>query len=290
MEIRHFLSFKAIVEHGSFIKAAQQLNYAQSSITSHIQAIEEYYEQPVFDRIGKKVVLNAFGTQVYQQCLPLLSAYDDICKLKEDSLIPCGTLRLGVPESTMLYRLSPIVQRYKKHYPNVNVILQNTLCPIMRQSLKDGELDLAILLDRENRDAELVAKKLFVEPMSIILPPDYPHQTLSSSDGHAILFTEQGCSYRKIFSDLLKEKGIRSANTIETASVEVIKHYVLCSIGISFLPTIVIQKELDEGTIKHIPWQSDDPINIQLVHHKSKWLTPAMKSFIHFLELESARW
>ena len=67
MEIRHLLSFKEIVEQGSFIKAAQMLNYAQSSITSHVRVIEDFYGRPVFDRLGKRVVLNSFGEQLYRR-------------------------------------------------------------------------------------------------------------------------------------------------------------------------------------------------------------------------------
>ena len=85
MDIRHFQTFKTIVEEGSFIGAARALNYAQSSITSHVQVMEEYYEQPLFDRMGKKVVLNAFGVQVYEQIVPLLASYEGFMELLEEA-------------------------------------------------------------------------------------------------------------------------------------------------------------------------------------------------------------
>ena len=95
MEIRQLVSFKEIVEQGSFSKAAQVLNYAQSSVTSHIRAIEEFYERPVFDRLGKRVVLNSFGEQLYHRVLPLLAGYDDLCALKQE---------VGEPGRTIAHR------------------------------------------------------------------------------------------------------------------------------------------------------------------------------------------
>ncbi|VFQ42494.1 LysR family transcriptional regulator [Desulfoluna butyratoxydans] len=290
MDIRHFRTLKAIVEQGSFINAARALNYAQSSITSHVKAIEDYYDQPVFDRIGKRVVLNAFGAEVYRHALVLLVGYEDICNLKNDTDEPSGSIRIGVPESTMLYRLSPVLQRYKSQYPKVEIIMQNALCPVMRRFLKEGDLDLGLLLEQDVPEPELAKKLLLKEPMSIVLPRQYPADDLVSSERHVILYTEKGCNYRKVFQRLLEEKGIQTDNVIETASVEVIKKYVLCDIGVSFLPTIVIKDELARGELKHVPWESDDPVELKIAYHKDKWLTPAMKEFIRFVSAEAAQW
>ncbi|XPV76315.1 MAG: LysR family transcriptional regulator [Desulfovibrio sp.] len=294
MDIRHFLTFKTIVEQGSFIKAAKALNYAQSSITSHIQVIEDYYGQPVFDRLGKKVQLNSFGMMIYERALPLLAHYHDICELKNETEEPSGTLRIGVPESTMLYRLAPILQRYKAEYPSVEIVMLNSLCPVVKQSLKDGDLDLGFLLEREIEDPDIITESLFIEPMSVVLPLTYPKEELDckavKESNLAILYTEQGCSYRDYFSALLKEHNIHTDNRIETASVEVIKQYILCSLGFSFLPTIVAGKELEEGKLKHIPWQSDKPIYIQMAYHKDKWLSPAMRVFMRLAQEEVEKW
>ncbi|WP_319780344.1 LysR family transcriptional regulator [Maridesulfovibrio sp.] len=290
MEIRHLLSFKEIVEQGSFMKAAQLLNYAQSSITSHVRVIEDFYGQPVFDRLGKRVVLNSFGERLYHRVLPLLAGYDDLCGLKNEVGEPAGQLRIGAPESTMLYRLSPVLQKYKSLYPKVELIMHNSTCPDMRGLLRDGSLDMAVLLDRMVDEDELTCKPLFDEPMCVVLPREYPADELIYSPSHAVLYTEAGCSYRQIFQQLLADKDIKADNIIETASVEVIKQYLLCNIGVSFLPGIVVRKELSNGRLKAIPWKSLNPILIQIVHHKDKWISPAMKEFMRLLEEAALGW
>ncbi len=290
MEIRHFITFKTIVEQGGFIRAAQILNYAQSSITSHIQVLEEYYGQPVFDRFGKSVRLNSFGELVYEHALTLIACYEDVCRLKHESAEPSGVLRIGVPESTMLYRLSPVLRRYKALYPKVEVRMQNIICPVMRQELKKGNLDVAVLLDRNVDEPELVNTLLSVESMSIVMPREYPADKLVESSGYSVLYTEQGCSYRHIFEQLLADRGIKVESVIETGSVEVIKQYVLCNIGVSFLPTVVIRKELEQGLLKHEQWENSDPIKIQLLHHKEKWLSPALSEFMRIAAAHSVDW
>ncbi|MGG3452226.1 LysR family transcriptional regulator [Domibacillus aminovorans] len=63
MEIRHLITFKAIVDMGGFTRAATYLGYAQSTVTAHIQALEQEMGAPLFDRIGKKVQLTEVGSQ-----------------------------------------------------------------------------------------------------------------------------------------------------------------------------------------------------------------------------------
>ncbi|WP_419783998.1 LysR family transcriptional regulator [Maridesulfovibrio sp.] len=290
MEIRQLVSFKEIVEQGSFNKAAQVLNYAQSSVTSHVRAIEEFYGRPVFDRLGKRVVLNSFGERLYRRVLPLLAGYDDLCALKHEVGEPAGQLRIGVPESTMLYRLSPVLREYKALYPGVDIIMQNSICPLMRGLLREGSLDMAVLLDRVVEEDELLSRPVFEEPMCVVLPQQYPAERLINSPVHAVLYTEAGCSYRAIFEDMLAKQGIETGNIIETASVEVIKQYLLCNLGVSFLPEVVVRKELADGKLRAIPWESIDPVRVQIVHHKDKWISPAMAEFIRLLEEASLGW
>ena len=71
--------------------------------------------------------------------------------------------------------------------------------------------------------------------MDIVLPKNYPGDSLKSLGGYAVFYTEEGCSYREILPELLYDTGILPDNIVETASVEVIKRYVLCGICISFL-------------------------------------------------------
>ncbi|MBI9089989.1 MAG: LysR family transcriptional regulator [Desulfobacterium sp.] len=280
MDIRHFKTFKAIVDLGSFIKAAGELNYAQSSVTSHVQAMETFYGQPLFDRIGKRVVINTFGKAVYHQALTLLDAWDRVCDLRQDLAMPSGKIRIGIPESTMLYRFSPVLKRYKQLYPGVEIIMLNATCSEMRAALKAGSLDIALLLEQGRKDRDLFIEPLMEEPMSIVLPRNYPGEELALSQDYAVLCTEKGCSYRKIFKDLLAQKKIEPESIIETSSVEVIKRYVLCGLGISFLPTIAVNDEIEQDLLRAIPWETDNPVLLQIAHHRGKWISPAMDELI----------
>ena len=67
MDIRNFMTFNTVVEAGGFTKAANHLNYAQSTVTLHIKELEKHYEKLLFDRIGKRIYLTQFGKLLYEK-------------------------------------------------------------------------------------------------------------------------------------------------------------------------------------------------------------------------------
>ena len=112
MESRHLFTFLVVVEMGSFTRAAQKLDYAQSSITAQIQALEADWA-PLFDRISKKITLTDAGRRL----LPYAQEIAKMFSLAEDALRTdneiSGTLRMGAPESLAAFRLPGIIKQFR---------------------------------------------------------------------------------------------------------------------------------------------------------------------------------
>lgn len=292
MEIRHFITFKKIVELGSFTRASEYLGYAQSSITSHIQALESSLGGQLFDRVGKKVTLTDTGKQLLKYVNELLITYEKIENIRYEQDIPSGVIRIGAPETLMIYRLNSIFREYKKKYHQVDIILENTPCAKLRESLHKGELDLAFLFDHEAFDPDLVIEKLIDEKMCLVFPPDYTVQDRKSIPKDlATFFTEKGCSYRYIFEQYLKSNGLSTENVMETWSIETIKKCVINGIGMSFLPLITVIDEYKNNNISIPPWELKHKKMVsQIAYHKNKWISPALKKFIELTLEDSKHW
>jgi DNA-binding transcriptional LysR family regulator len=119
IDIRNLITFRSIVQHNSFTKAALELQYSQSTITSHIKMLEEELGTPIFDRFGKKFVLNDVGKQLYIHTLELLEEYEKIRNLPHNNGEIKGELKIGASETVTIYRLEPILKKFKTTYPNV---------------------------------------------------------------------------------------------------------------------------------------------------------------------------
>lgn len=296
MEIRHLQTFMAIVELNGFTKAADYLGYAQSTITSHIQILESEIGQPLFDRLGKKIILTSVGKKLIPYANQMLSVYKEIKNITCDENDITGDLIIGAGESLTIYRLGKILKEYKRRFPKVNIIIKDSICSELRRKLHTGEVDIILTIEPEIMDTELVVENLNDECMAIISAPNADLGFLSAnSEGkiakESIIFSEKGCSFRVVFENYLREKKIRYGNPLEFSSIEAIKKCVMNGLGISFLPYYAVKNEIKEGKLKRI--EVDKQFNnfkIQLAYHKNKSISLPMSKLIEITLKDSINW
>jgi len=296
MEIRHLQTFIAIVELEGFTKAAEHLGYAQSTITSHIQILENELGEALFDRLGKKIILTNVGKELVPYAKQMLYVYKEIMNLTSDQKGVTGDLTIGAGESLTIYRLGQILKEYKKSFPHVNIILKDSICSDLRNKLYSGELDIIITIEPVITDTNLVVENLKDEKMVIIGAPDADLEFLSAcSEGkdakESIIFSEKGCSFRIAFENYMIEKKIRYVNPLEFSSIEAIKKCVMNGLGISLLPFYAVRNEVTEGSLKimEVP-ESFEKFSTQLAYHKNKSISLPMRKFIEIILKNSGTW
>lgn len=296
VEIRHLQTFITIVELGGFTKAAEYLGYAQSTITSHIQILENELGEALFDRLGKKVVLTNVGKALTPYAKQMLEIYREIKNITSEQNEVSGDLIIGAGESLSIYRLGKILKEYKKSFPNVNIILKNSICSDLRNKLHSGELDVIFTIEPEITDTDLVVKNLKDESMVIIAEKEEELKFLTTNSENktikeSIIFSEKGCSFRITFENYLKQKKIRYVNPLEFSSIEAIKKCVINGLGISLLPLYAVRTEISEGSLKVIDISElAGKFKTQLVYHKNKRLSLAMSKLIEIALKDSEDW
>ncbi|WP_088067246.1 LysR family transcriptional regulator [Gottfriedia luciferensis] len=293
MEIRHLITFKAIVDMGGFSKAAVHLGYAQSTVTAHIQALEQELGVPLFDRIGKKVQLTEVGENFLAHALEMIQLYikaKDVFQTENEEI---ATLRIGAPESLTIYRLPQIIQSFRSQYPKVNIIMKAGSCWDLQDELRRGDLDIAFFLQAPRSDSDLHMETLIEEPLVILLPPSSDNKSLQSftlNDNENIILTEQG-SYRDYFEAFLRSKGIQTETAMEFWSVEAIKQCVICGLGISMLPLVTVQNEMNQQKLKIIHWDTSlGSVSTIMSWHKNKWHSRAARKFMDLVRAQAPSW
>jgi DNA-binding transcriptional LysR family regulator len=145
MEIRHLITFKTIVDVGGYTRAADFLGYAQSTVTAHIQAIEQEMGQPLFNRLGKKMVLTEVGKHLLPYANEMVDLFEKAKQMPSADHEPSGNLVIGAPESLTVYRLPSVLHEYKQKYPKVKITLKSSTCWQIRDELRHGKMDIAFL-------------------------------------------------------------------------------------------------------------------------------------------------
>lgn len=286
MEIRQLKTFQTTAKTLSFSSAAEMLNYAQSTVSSQILALEEELGAPLFDRLGKQVVLTDAGRRLLTYAEQILALVDEAQQVVNGHEVPAGTITIGAPESLCVYVLPPLLRRYREEYPQVRLALQPGSCPDLRRLTKDGRFDIVFTLEPAVHSTDLDVEVMRSESICVIAPPDHPlaHKsqvTAADLQGEPVLLTEATCSYRRLFEAILERADVHPAMALDFTSVEAIKQCVRSGMGLAVLPAVAIAREVAAGEIVVLNW-ADMPISVtvQLSHHKDKWISPAVQAFM----------
>ena len=145
MEFRHLKTFQTIIQTGSFLHAAEQLQYAQSTITLHIQQLEQELGVKLFLRQGKKTKLTAAGKALEVHANFLLHRAQMLHQeMLELVLGKTGHIRLGSIEPVASLQLPPLLVKFCREYPKVRLTLETGITDVITQRVASGKLDLAL--------------------------------------------------------------------------------------------------------------------------------------------------
>ncbi|GCF77669.1 LysR family transcriptional regulator [Bacillus cereus] len=286
MEMRHVKTFCAIVKYGNFSKAAHALGYAQSTVTAHIKLLESDLNIPLFDRLGKKVLLTKAGHQFHPYALELLAIYEKAQEIPQNNDSLEGTLTITSNESLAVYRLPQLLRTYKQENPKVNIVLETTTNEQAMNKLRERETDVIFIIGESMEHNDFITRTFCNETFGWILPTHYsthsnPFCLLKDTQ---FIFTEQSCGYRPMVDRFLRQSGTIPAKTFETSNVEVIKQSVMCELGISILPYIVVQESCQKEQLCYQPIETPTVIQSHVIYHKSRWISPVLQSFLTLLK------
>jgi len=286
MDLRRLIMLKAIVEEGTFSRAAQKLCCTQSTVTFQIQQLEQELNLKLFNKIGRRMVLTEPAKNLLPHVNEMLRVMDSLRQSVRSTQSPKGRLRICAGETLLSYRLPAVLQLFKSKAPDVQLSLQSVNCYVIRDSLLADEADLGIFY-RVGHDASLNMTTIGECPLVLVASPQFagadfatPHQHIPVS----FIINEPQCVFRQIFESTLRKREITLASTIELLSIESIKHCVAANLGVSYLPRFTVEKELREGKLQALPF-TDEPnvITALCAHHIGKCVTPAMQVFMECL-------
>ncbi|UHA73793.1 LysR family transcriptional regulator [Paenibacillus sp. 481] len=289
MELKQLQTFQAVAKELSFTRAAERLNYAQSSVTAQIQALEQHFATPLFERLGKRILLTEAGQRLLPYADNMLRLADEAYAYVPGETEPTGILTIGAPESLCTYRLPPLLKMFRERYPSVQIVFRTGICPDLRRMLQEGVLDIAFTMESPTETdpvGPLIETTIEQIQMMLVVHPEHrltQQARVAPSDflNETLLTTEAGCSYRIMLEQALHAANVKSCTNLEFFSIETIKQCAIAGLGITLLPQMSVATQLNEGLLKTLNWVGPDfPITIQVLRHKDKWLSPTLARFM----------
>ena len=287
MELKNLRTFQAIVDRGSYQRAAEALGYTQSTVTIHIQQLEEELGLPLFQRTGRRMVLTQMGERFLPQTRELLLAADRLAQIGQEGREPSGVLRVDMAETLLCYQVQPVIQKFRRLAPQVRLVIRSRNCLDIAENVRSGACDLGVGYDMDwSRDV------LEVEPMGayeviLLAAPQFAHRDFTTPGQRkpvSLVTDEPDSIFRRRLEDYLRERDITLDATLELWSIETIKRCVMSDLGFTYLPRFAAREELGRGLLLEL----EAPVSgvrfpALCARHKRRWVTPAMELFMDLL-------
>ena len=173
VQLKHLIE---LAHNGSFSQSAEKLHLTQPALSRSIKALEDELGHPLFDRIGRRNELTAFGAHIVQRARVLVDEANELQRtgqfLKSGEL---GQLRVGMGSGPGAMLMTPLLMVMAHEHPQAHIDISRGSTPLLVQALRDRLLDALILDIRSLQPASDLRIEVLKEMKGAFMcRPDHP--------------------------------------------------------------------------------------------------------------------
>lgn len=265
----------AVDTHRHFAQAAEACFITQPTLSMQIQKLEEELDVKIFDRTKQPVIPTETGALIIAQARVALRESNRIMELVEHQRgTMTGELRIGIIPTLAPYLLPQLFREMRARYPQLNLIIRETITEEIINELKHNRLDCGLVVTPLN-DTAIGEDVLFYEELFVYVSRKnalYNKRYVLAADinPNELWLLEEGHCFR---SQVLNLCELQRRNDIqfryETGNIETLKRMVENTEGITILPELAI-KEFSKSQLKLVKrLQAPSPAReVSLVTHR----------------------
>ncbi|MEZ5317114.1 MAG: LysR family transcriptional regulator [Vicinamibacterales bacterium] len=258
MDLLHLEHFLAVVDEGTFTRAAERLNRTQPAISQSIRRLEEEVGSPLFARDMHEITLTEAGRLLADYARRLLAMRDDaVRRVTELRMLKAGRLRLAAHEAAAVYLLPGPMRHYLQTFPNIKISIQRSRLAEIPRMVMDREVDLGFVKD-EPAFHELHSVEVHADEMVMIASPQHPlaaRGTVSVRDlgEESFVVHHQCAATADRILQLFEQHATPCRVVAELWSFENVKSFVREEVGLAIVPGITVRRELADGVLARVP-------------------------------------
>jgi DNA-binding transcriptional LysR family regulator len=290
MNIETLKVFCDLVESRSFSRAAVRNSVTQSAVSQQVKNLESRFKIQLLRRDPKAVSPTPAGRLFYERSRIILENFEQMqLEIKSIGQDMVGSLRVATIYSVGLYELSVVVKSFLKQYPKVNLHVEYSKAPRVYEDCLQGVIDLGIVTYPEPRRGIRVIP-LPADQLILICSPDHALAKRRQIDirqlnGENYISFEKGLASQRALDQILRECDIEVHTVMEFDNIETIKRSVEIGAGVSIVPLLSVQKEVQNGLLAQVGFTDKTfyrPLGI-IVRTKTP-VSPAARKFIELMQ------
>jgi DNA-binding transcriptional LysR family regulator len=284
--------FYYVAKYLSFSEASTKLFISQSAVSQSIKILEEKMNCKLLFRSTKNVRLTSEGEVLFEhveQAFNFIKAGER--SLDEMHSMMQGEVRIGASDTICKYYLLPYLKKFNQIYPHIKIHVTNRTSPKCIELLKKGSVDFSVInIPSKYSYTDMTVNVIKSIQDVFIAGNNYSHLKdkeicLKDLERYPLLMLEKNSITREFFDTYLKSNGADIVPEIELGSIDLLIELTKIGLGISFVMTDSIKKELSGNDIfiinvkERIP-----PRNLGIITHNNISTPVAVQKFIELLK------
>ncbi|RWD62857.1 MAG: LysR family transcriptional regulator [Mesorhizobium sp.] len=289
-EFTELKAFAAIVEEGSFVRAAARLRVSPPALSQSIRLLEARIGVRLLNRTTRSVSPTVAGEKLFTRLGVAFAELEDaVAEVQAARGRPGGSLRINVPRVAAMRFVAPVLGDFQRTYPDIalTVIVDDMLTDIV-----EGRFDAGIRLG-ERLEKDMVAVKLSEDlQMGAVAAPAYlegravPRHPRDLHQHRCINFQWPGGGniYRWEFSRGKRSLEIAVKGSLTVNDTELLLNAALDGAGVAYMIDYQVQPWIENGRLVRFlePWSPRFP-GFYLYHPSRRLVPPALRAFIDFV-------
>ena len=280
-ELRYIVT---LAQEQHFGRAAERCHVSQPTLSVGVKKLEDELGVLIFERSKTAVRLTPVGEGIVTQAQKVLEQAQSIRELAQ-----AGKNQLAAPLKVgAIYTIGPylfphLIPQLHKAAPQMPLYIEENFTHVLRDKLRTGELD-AIIVALPFNEADVLTKPLYDEPFFVLMPAGHPWTARASIDAEmlndkSLLLLGEGHCFRdqvlEACPSLRKSDEAHRHTTVESSSLETIRHMVASGLGISVLPfTAVNSHHYAPGVLEVRPLTSPVPFRTVAIAWRASFPRP----------------
>ena len=252
--------FCDVIDTSSFSESAKLNFVTQSAVSQQINALEKKFDDALFVRTKNKFELTVSGSILYKYAREILDLHDRMNEeISNSKDITAGKIRLSTIYSIGLHELPPLIKEFMKKYPHIQLHVEYARMDQVIYDVSNGSVDLGIIaFPKENHMIDVLP--FIKDRLVCIVAPDHKFATRNSiklselNKQRFVSFNKDIPTGKAIYDEFTKNQ--IEVDTIMTFdNVETIKRSVEIDTGISIVPRVTVQNEINLKTLHALDFE-----------------------------------
>jgi DNA-binding transcriptional LysR family regulator len=236
--------FSAVIDYGSFSKAAKHLNVAQPTLSIGIGKLERLLGAPLFHRSSRRVHLTEAGSRLATHARRIENEFN-AAEAAVRGMKPIHALRIGVLSTYPMAQLAEIIRLAKRSNERERLQIVTGNERELSQRLQRGQIEVALSIIRPESD-RFVCERLFSECYALALPnshalADKP-QVSAEELADNTMIVRRHCEVLSETSRHFTERGVRPYFAFRSTNDEQVLALVHAGLGVTVMPASYTMK------------------------------------------------